>query len=121
MASSSFGCVKRLNPTWVLSFCLAHIYATMTFEELRDSPEGPILVIVLGDTWTAHALHTEPTDRDHMLLEALSEMGGIDHTVTPGLYYFNIVELGPETFVVSLDLVPDAEEFKLSFEPASED
>jgi hypothetical protein len=93
----------------------------MTFEELRDSPEGPILVVITEDSWKGFSLHTEYDARDLELVAFLTEMGGVDKSVTPGKYYFNSVNMGPDTNAISLEPVPEDHEIYISIEPIPED
>jgi hypothetical protein len=53
----------------------------------------PILVIVSGDRWDAFSLNHEPlsTERDRFLLSEIKLAGGIDETVPPGAYHFNVI------------------------------
>lgn len=69
------------------------------------SLEDPIVVIVGNDAWNAYSLHDEPTERDKELLRHLNEIGGINETVEPGTYQFNMARLDEKNVLVSLELI----------------
>lgn len=51
----------------------------------------PILVEVKAFSWEAVPKTDPPTPRDQFLIQEIMLAGGIDRTVRPGLYFFNVV------------------------------
>lgn len=54
----------------------------------------PIVVEVKDGRWDAYSINPEPTERDQMLLATIQVLGGINESVTPGLWYFNLISDG---------------------------
>ena len=72
------------------------------------SLEDPIYIVVEDDgSWNAYSTRKEPTPRDCHLFALLTEMGGINETVTPGTWWFNMAILDNNTCVVALEPVPE--------------
>lgn len=53
----------------------------------------PIVVKVEDGRWDAFSIHSQPTERDQMLLATIREMGGVNENVAPGDYTFNIIPM----------------------------
>lgn len=53
----------------------------------------PIQVTVTPTKWNAYALTSIPTPRDIELIKILNEMGGINESVVPGVYHFNVTPI----------------------------
>lgn len=53
----------------------------------------PIIVEVKDGRWDAYSTNSEPTERDQMLLATIRGLGGINESVTPGLWSFNLIEV----------------------------
>lgn len=70
----------------------------------------PLLIRVRAFDWEAIPETVPPTPRDEFLLREIKIQGGIDLTVGPGLYLFNVTP-GPNGGVVTL--VPYKHEKKL--------
>lgn len=51
----------------------------------------PIQITVTKTNWTAHALSSISTPRDLELIKLLDSMGGINESVEPGIYHFNVM------------------------------
>lgn len=54
--------------------------------EIKD--EAPIVVEVQADRWDAYG---PITSRSTYLYQVLSELGGINESVPPGQYHFNVI------------------------------
>lgn len=68
--------------------------------------DDPIYIVVGDDgTWNAYSTRKEPTPRDCHLFALLTEMGGINESVTPGDWWFNMATLDDSTLVVALEPV----------------
>ena len=65
----------------------------------------PIIVEVKDGRWDAYSINPEPTERDQMLLALINESGGINESVTPGLWSFNATPIG-DTGLFQLHLLP---------------
>lgn len=68
--------------------------------------ESNKLVVVVGnDRWNAFGDHSNP----HVvwLYSLLVEIGGVNESVTPGVYHFDAYILGSESTVITMDPVPD--------------
>lgn len=64
----------------------------------------PIVVEVKDDRWDAYSINPEPTERDQMLLATIQELGGVNESVTPGNYTFNLTTFEGITLVHLLPL-----------------
>jgi hypothetical protein len=63
----------------------------------------PIIVEVKDGRWDAYSMNPEITERDQMLLATIQAMGGINESVTPGLWTFNIITMiGENTAMAQL-------------------
>ncbi len=50
----------------------------------------PIVVVVENGRYDAYSMHSVPTKRDLWLMATLAGMGGVNESVEPGTYHFNI-------------------------------
>lgn len=73
----------------------------MKMKRVQDNE--PLLVIVTETEYKCYG--TSPRARE--LFQLLQSIGGINHSVKPGNYYFNAEVLDPESAVVTLDPVPE--------------
>lgn len=62
-------------------------------------PEPPVTILVTEGRWDAV---DSPTPRNVMLVETLTLMGGINESVSPGTYLFNVKKIDGQ-FVATLD------------------
>lgn len=53
-------------------------------------PDQPLTVLVTEGRWD---VVDSPTPRNIMLTRVLTEMGGVNESVPPGTYYFNVKEV----------------------------
>lgn len=54
------------------------------------APKPPLNVLVTETRWDSFG---EVTPRNIFLNQMLTEMGGVNHSVSPGLYHFNVRRL----------------------------
>lgn len=74
------------------------------FKFLREKDNQPVLVVVYPNrTYEAFAFHNPPSSRDKRLFAMLEKMGGVNESVEPGYYHFNMRRLG---FHYEVTLVP---------------
>lgn len=60
----------------------------------------PLLIRVRKDRWDAYPVHGDSySERDKMLLAEIKNAGGIDQTVPPGFYHFNIIPFNGKDIV----------------------
>ena len=62
-------------------------------------PEQPVTILVTEGRWDAI---DSPTPRNIALVRVLTNMGGINESVAPGTYYFNVKEVDGK-WIASLD------------------
>lgn len=63
----------------------------------------PILVVVSHHRYDMYSLSAKPTKRDAYLKGVLRKMGGVNESVSPGRYYFNVKRTGLLKLEVTLD------------------
>lgn len=60
---------------------------------MPDQDVTPIIIEVKDGRWDAFSLQPQPTKRDQMLLDFVRSMGGVNESVKPGRYTFNLIEV----------------------------
>lgn len=63
------------------------------------APETPLTILVTDGRWDAF---DEPSLRNTLLVEVLTQIGGVSDTVAPGTYLFNVKDVDGK-FVATLD------------------
>lgn len=63
----------------------------------------PIVVVVSGDRYDCYSLHGTPTPRDLALMATLKLMGGVNESVHPGTWHFNVEMLDTDNAFITMD------------------